>query len=143
MNDAFSLGARTGLYGPLRPDMSFGGQSRTTPIMMKTFARVAILAGAMALSAASVASAQDRSLTINNRTSHTMTEIHSTPHSQSDWGPDLLEGTIEAGGSGSGTLDGGTDGACNFDFQAKFDDGTDATVMNVNVCQVSTINVTE
>lgn len=111
--------------------------------MIKTLARAAFLAGAVAFAAVGVASAQDRSLTINNQTGTTMTEIHATPHSQSDWGPDLLEGTIEAGGSGSGSLDGGADGACNFDFQARFADGTTATVMNVNVCEVSTINVHE
>lgn len=111
--------------------------------MIKTLARAAFLAGAVAFAAVGVASAQDRSLTINNQTSHTLTEIHATPHSQSDWGPDLLQGTLAAGESGSGTLDGGQDGACVFDFQAKFDDGTDATLMNVNVCEVSVINVHE
>jgi hypothetical protein len=101
--------------------------------------RIAALT-ALALLASSLAApvlAQDRSVRIHNNTGVTLYRFYSTDSGSKKWGNDVMgSSTLESGRSMKLNFD-NRYGYCEFDFLAVFEDGTELTRANVNVCEIA------
>lgn len=111
---------------------------------IKTIARGAILAGALALAAGSVLAqsgdGEDRTIQVHNNSDATIVSIQATNTGVNNWGDDILEGTLAPGEEAEGTIDDGS-GACNFDFRITLDNGQTPELRNYNVCTGSGLTV--
>ena len=96
------------------------------------------LAGVIASTLATSALAQNRWVTIVNRTGYTIVEFYSTNVNASSWGNDVLGSrVVRHGGQIDINFDDGS-GQCLFDFRAIFNDGDVLEASNVNVCEIGT-----
>ncbi len=102
----------------------------------RTFVKAAVLAAVAASSIATSALAQNRWVTIVNRTGYTIVEFYSTNVSANSWGYDILGTQVVPH---NGTIDINFDdgsGHCMFDFRAVFNDGDVVQSSGVNVCEI-------
>ena len=100
---------------------------------------------ALALLAVSTmsASALDRRVQINNRTSYDIIEFYASNTGTSDWQEDILGNDIlPSGSSVMINIDDGS-GYCKFDFLAVFDDGEQLVSSDNNVCELAEFDFTE
>ena len=100
---------------------------------------------ALALLAVSTmsASALDRRVQINNRTSYDIIEFYASNTGTSDWQEDILGNDIlPSGSSVMINIDDGS-GYCKFDFLAVFEDGDQVVQPDNNVCEISTFTITD
>lgn len=119
--------------------LSFKG---AVPALAGAILGVTLLCGAGAAVAKSD-DGNDRRVVISNESNSIVTEVHASNVGTDDWEEDMLDDdTIDSGDSMTFNIDDGTD-ACYYDFKVVFDDGTYTTKYKVNVCQVSTLHVTE
>jgi hypothetical protein len=96
------------------------------------------LAGFLAVSAFSAASAANRKVDIINKTGMTLSEFYASNTGADDWEEDILGSDELANGETFEIdVDDGT-GACKFDFKAVFTNGTSHVRRGVNVCSIST-----
>ena len=101
-----------------------------------------LLAAAIALTVATPALAVDRHVRIHNDTGLTLYRFYSTNSGASKWGSDVMgSSTLPSGQYMSMNFD-NTKGYCLFDFRAIFEDGTELTRGNVNVCEVADYSYT-
>ncbi|MFA5580975.1 MAG: hypothetical protein WDA25_03370 [Paracoccaceae bacterium] len=101
--------------------------------LIKTIATAAVLA-AVAIPAA----AQNRVVTIENKSGYIITELYGSNTGATDWEEDILGADVLLnGGSIDIDYDDGT-GACMFDFLAVFEDGDEVMAEDVDVCKIST-----
>jgi len=100
---------------------------------------------ALAMLAASVvtASAVDRRVKINNKTSYVITEFYASNTGTQNWEEDILGSDVL--GSGSSVMINIDDGSgyCKYDFLAVFDDGDQVVSANNNVCELAEFDFTE
>jgi hypothetical protein len=90
---------------------------------------VAALAGTQAF-------ATDRNVRIHNDTGMTLYRFYSTNSGATKWGSDVMgSSTLPSGRSMKLNFD-NKQGYCLFDFRAIFEDGTELTRANVNVCEI-------
>lgn len=100
---------------------------------------------ALALLAASTmsASALDRRVQINNRTSYDIIEFYASNTGTSNWEEDILgSGILPSGSSVMINIDDGS-GYCKYDFLAVFDDGEQVVSADNNVCELASFDFTE
>jgi len=100
---------------------------------------------ALALLAASTmsASALDRRVQINNRTSYDIVEFYASNTGTSNWEEDILgSGILPSGSSVMINIDDGS-GYCKYDFLAVFDDGEQVVSADNNVCELASFDFTE
>jgi len=100
---------------------------------------------ALALLAVSTmsASALDRRVQINNRTSFDIIEFYASNTGTADWQEDILGNEIlPSGSSVMINIDDGS-GYCKFDFLAVFDDGEQLVSSDNNVCELAEFDFTE
>lgn len=103
---------------------------------------VAMMVGAGAASAQSD-DGKDRSVLMVNDTKSIVTEVHASNVGTDDWEEDMLDqDTIDPGDSYTFDIDDGTT-ACYYDFKVVFDDDSSIVKYKVNVCEVSTLHITE
>ncbi|MCF1709178.1 hypothetical protein L0V05_10150 [Tabrizicola sp. J26] len=103
--------------------------------MLKNAMR-ATLAVAVTLTLASPALAVDRNVRIHNETGLTLYRFYSTNSGSPKWGKDVMgSSTLPPGGVMNMNFD-NKYGYCEFDFRAIFEDGTELTRGNVNVCEI-------
>lgn len=96
----------------------------------------AALSGIIAMTFATSAMAQNRWVTISNRTGYTIMEFYSTNVNATSWGNDVLgRRVISHGGEMDINFDDGS-GHCLFDFRAVFNDGDVLEASGVNVCEI-------
>lgn len=94
------------------------------------------LAGAVAMTLAVPALAQDRNVRIHNDTGVTLYRFYSTNSGSSKWGRDVMgSSTLPSGAAMNMNFD-NKYGYCIFDFRAIFEDGSELTRANVNVCEI-------
>ena len=100
-----------------------------------------LLAAAIALIAAGPALA-DRRVRIHNDTGLTLYRFYSTNSGATKWGHDAMgSSTLPSGSYMTMNFD-NAKGYCLFDFRAIFEDGTELTRANVNVCEVGDYSYT-
>ncbi|WP_102960970.1 hypothetical protein [Mangrovicella endophytica] len=106
--------------------------------------RLTILTAALAATAfASAALAENREVTVNNRTSGNIVQFFASNTGTNNWEEDILGVDVLAPGESVDVdIDDGT-GACGFDFKAVFDDGATAVKGGVDVCEISEFDFTE
>ena len=105
---------------------------------LATIVKSATLAGIIATTLATSAAAQNRWVTIVNRTGYTIMEFYSTNVNANSWGGDVLGNrVISHGGQIDINFDDGS-GQCLFDFRAIFNDGDVLEASSVNVCEIGT-----
>jgi hypothetical protein len=100
---------------------------------------------ALAFLAAGVvnASAMDRHVQINNKTSYDIVEFYASNTGTSDWEEDILgSDVLAAGQSVMIDIDDGR-GYCKFDFMAVFEDGDQVVSQDNNVCELAEFDFTE
>ncbi len=103
--------------------------------MLKNVLRVA-LAAAFVSAAATPVLAVDRNVRIHNETGLTLYRFYSTNSGSPKWGKDVMgSSTLAPGGVMNMNFD-NKYGYCEFDFRAIFEDGTELTRANVNVCEI-------
>ena len=96
--------------------------------------------GALTLAVAAIAGTQalavDRTVRIHNDTGMTLYRFYSTSSGASKWGSDVMgNSTLAPGRSMKLNFDNKND-YCLFDFRAIFEDGTELTRGEVNVCEI-------
>lgn len=100
------------------------------------------LLAAMILTVASPALAVDRRVRIHNDTGMTLYRFYSTNSGATKWGRDVMgSATLPSGRYMTMNFD-NDKGYCLFDFRAIFEDGTELTRANVNVCAVADYSYT-
>jgi hypothetical protein len=102
----------------------------------------ALVAGAVVMSIASVAVAQDVEYTLLNSSSATLLEFYTSPVEDDMWGEDLLaEADVASGEGGTVTIaDGGE--TCEYDLLFVFDDDTELTD-TVDICDLASYELTD
>jgi hypothetical protein len=94
-------------------------------------------AGLFVVSAATLASAENRHVDVVNETGRTMTEFYASATNADEWEEDILgSDTLADGEVFDIDIDDGS-GACKFDFKAVFTDGTSHVRRAVDVCTIS------
>jgi len=89
------------------------------------------------------ASALDRRVQINNKSSYDIVEFYASNTGTNDWEEDILgKNILPAGHSVVINIDDGS-GYCKYDFLAVFEDGDQVTSGNNNVCELSQFNFTD
>ena len=108
---------------------------------MKTFSA----AFALAILALGVveASALDRRVRINNKSSYDIIEFYASNTGTSSWEEDILGSDIlPSGSSVIINIDDGS-GYCKYDFMAVFEDGDEVVSSDNNVCELTDFNFTD
>ena len=108
---------------------------------MKTFSA----AFALAILALGVveASALDRRVQINNKSSYDIIEFYASNTGTSSWEEDILGSDIlPSGSSVIINIDDGS-GYCKYDFMAVFEDGDEVVSSDNNVCELTDFNFTD
>jgi hypothetical protein len=87
--------------------------------------------------------AEDRTVTVTNKTSSTLTEFYASRTGINDWEEDIMgQDTLAPDESIEIDIDDGTK-SCLYDFKGVFKDGESAVMAKVNVCEISQFNFTE
>ncbi|KQN76869.1 hypothetical protein [Devosia sp. Leaf64] len=108
--------------------------------MNKTVASLALV-----FLAASVvnASALDRRVQINNKSSYDIVEFYASNTGTNSWEEDILgKDILPAGHSVMINIDDGS-GYCKYDFLAVFEDGDKVTSTDNNVCELADFSFTD
>ncbi|MCA3449939.1 MAG: hypothetical protein INF92_06115 [Rhodobacter sp.] len=111
--------------------------------LMSTKAIFRIAALLIAATAATLASAQDRNLRIDNDTGVTLYRFYSTNSGSTTWGSDVMGSSTLPSGSAMNLNFDNSFGYCEFDFLAVFEDGTEMQHANVNVCEIGDYHYSE
>ena len=100
-------------------------------------ASLRLMAAAAALAAtAGAAMATDYRVRIHNDTGYTLYKFYSTNSGAKKWGRDVLGSKTLANGAAMTLNFDNSEGYCLFDFRAIFEDGTELTRGEVNVCEI-------
>ncbi len=90
---------------------------------------------------ASPALAAEETLTVNNRTGYTISEIYIAPASSDNWEEDVM-GRDELETNTSVDIDfSKSEDTCKWDLRAVYDDKSDAVWRNIDLCKISTISL--
>lgn len=105
--------------------------------------KIGLSALVLTVGVSSSALAYDRHVTLINDSSNDIVEFYGSNTGTSDWQEDILGvDTLESGEEANIDFDDET-GHCMFDFKAIFDDGSEAIEEQFNVCELSTVTVTD
>ncbi len=89
------------------------------------------------------ASALDRRVQINNKSSYDIVEFYASNTGTNSWEEDILgKDILPAGHSVMINIDDGS-GYCKYDFLAVFDDGDKVTSSDNNVCELAEFSFTD
>lgn len=97
-----------------------------------------LVGGVIAATLANTAIAQNRWVTIVNRTGFTIVEFYSTNVNANSWGSDVLGRQVVQHNSQIDINFDDNSGQCLFDFKAVFNDGDVVESGGVNVCEIGT-----
>ncbi len=106
--------------------------------------RIVALIGVLAVASASLWAAPKR-ITVVNKTSQRIDYIYISEADNESWEDDVMgaEQTLAAGARINITFDGYSPESCLWDFKAVDSNGEEYFLYDVNLCQVSVINITE
>lgn len=89
------------------------------------------------------ASALDRRVRINNKSSYDIIEFYASNTGSRSWEEDILgRNILPSGNSVVINIDDGS-GYCKYDFKAVFEDGGEVVSSDNNVCELSDFNFTD
>jgi hypothetical protein len=97
-----------------------------------------IIASAALLAAAlGTVDGQNRRVRVHNQTGWTMTHFYASDSRVDEWQEDMLGSDVLANGASiTMNIDDGN-GACLYDFKARFTNGQELTRMRINVCEIA------
>lgn len=85
--------------------------------------------------------AGEETLTVNNKTGYTISEIYIAPASSNEWEEDIM-GDDQLETDTSVDIDfSKSEDTCKWDMRAVYDDKTTAVWRNIDLCKISTISL--
>jgi hypothetical protein len=99
-------------------------------------------AGAATEAAAPAGDQTNQNFTITNQTGHTVMTLNVSPSNEDNWGPDILGSNVLSNGESASVTFPRAETQCQWDIRATYDDGDTTDVRGVNLCQVTTVNLT-
>lgn len=81
--------------------------------------------------------AEDIIFLLKNKTSVDMTEFYASPSGVKNWENDILGEDVLPSGKSLEININDARTTCNYDFQAKFDDGDVVEKYNINICELA------
>lgn len=95
------------------------------------------MAAAALLCLSSVAMAENRIVTVHNRTDSTLLSLYGSNRDASGWEEDIMGPDLLLSGETVDVNFDDSSGYCIFDLRATFDDGSEAVKYGVDVCAIS------
>jgi hypothetical protein len=90
---------------------------------------------------AGAAFANDADFTLKNKTGYQIDEVYVSPESAKNWGSDIMgKGALADGEAVKISFPHGN-GACSFDLQVKYNDGSKAEWNGVDLCKYEAISL--
>ena len=108
--------------------------------MLKTIATTALI-GALLLAPAAMA--QEQNFTVVNHTGYVVVMLHVSPADQDRWGPDILGAEVLANNETAEVSFAPQDDTCLWDIRVTYDDGAANDLRQVNLCEVSTVELSQ
>ena len=84
----------------------------------------------------------NQNFTINNQTGHTVVTLNVSPSNEDEWGPDILGRDVLASGESAQVTFPRAESQCEWDIRATYDDGDTTDARGVNLCELTTVNLT-
>lgn len=82
-----------------------------------------------------------QNFSVVNTTGVTVATLQVSPSTESEWGDDILGTQVIAPGQTAQVVFDRAEEQCNYDIRATYTDGDTSDVRNVNLCQVSSVNL--
>jgi hypothetical protein len=92
--------------------------------------------------AAPAGDATNQNFTINNNTGHVVVTLNVSPSNENTWGEDILGRDVLANGESAQISFPRGETQCLWDIRATYDDGDTTDARGVNLCELSTVNLT-
>jgi hypothetical protein len=92
--------------------------------------------------AAPAGDATNQNFTLNNNTGHVVVTLNVSPNNEDAWGPDILGRDVLANGESAQISFPRTETQCLWDIRATYDDGDTTDARGVNLCELTTVNLT-
>jgi hypothetical protein len=121
-NNAAAPAANAGAAAPAAPAENAGGGATET--------------------AAPAGDQTNQNFTINNQTGHTVMTLNVSPSNENAWGPDILGSNVLSNGESASVTFPRAETQCQWDIRATYDDGDTTDVRGVNLCELTTVNLT-
>jgi len=109
--------------------------------MLKAIACAFALIGALTFGSA--AAAQEQNFTVVNNTGQVVVSLSVSPSSQDNWGPDVLGSEFLANGEHAQVAFEPQEDTCVWDLRVTYDDGEAAEWRGVNLCEISTVTLSQ
>ena len=92
--------------------------------------------------AAPAGDATNQNFTLNNNTGHVVVTLNVSPNNEDEWGPDILGRDTLANGESAQITFPRAETQCLWDIRATYDDGDTTDARGVNLCELTTVNLT-
>jgi hypothetical protein len=99
-----------------------------------------LLAAALCLGARPAQAAQ-QDFVLDNETGYTIEEVYVSAAKTDDWEEDVLGRDVLEDGDAVKISFPRRENACRFDLKVVYDDGDDAVWTNLNLCEISTVEI--
>ena len=84
----------------------------------------------------------NQNFTLNNQTGHVVVTLNVSPTGDDQWGPDILGRDVLANGESAQISFPRGETQCQWDIRATYDDGDTTDARGVNLCELTTVNLT-
>jgi hypothetical protein len=84
----------------------------------------------------------NQNFTLNNNTGHIVVTLNVSPSNEDQWGPDILGRDVLANGESAQITFPRGEEQCQWDIRATYDDGDTTDARGVNLCELTTVNLT-
>lgn len=98
--------------------------------------------GERAPAAAPAGDQTNQNFTLNNRTGYTVMTLNVSPNNVGEWGPDILGRDVLANGESVEITFPRAETQCLWDIRATYEDGDTDDMRGVNLCELTTVNLT-
>jgi len=98
--------------------------------------------GEAAAPAAPAGDQTNQNFTLNNNTGHTVVTLNVSASNEDSWGPDILGRDVLANGESAQITFPRAESQCEWDIRATYDDGDTTDARGVNLCELTTVNLT-
>jgi hypothetical protein len=84
----------------------------------------------------------NQNFTLNNNTGHVVVTLNVSPSNEDSWGEDILGRDVLANGESAQITFERAETQCQWDIRATYDDGDTTDARGVNLCELTTVNLT-
>jgi hypothetical protein len=84
----------------------------------------------------------NQNFTLNNQTGHVVVTLNVSPSNEDTWGDDILGRDVLANGESAEITFARAETQCQWDIRATYDDGDTTDARGVNLCELTTVNLT-